>query len=124
MKIAVTSEGTTLSDQVDPRFGRCAHFMIVETDTIEFEAIGNSNAGAGGGAGIQSAQLMSERDVKVVLTGSCGPNAFRTLNAAGIEVVTGVGGSVQDAIEKFKAGDLSSSTSANVAGHFGMQKQQ
>ena len=124
MKIAVTSQGTTLDDQVDPRFGRCAHFLIVETDTMEFEPIENSNAGVGGGAGIQSAQLMSDRDVKVVLTGNCGPNAFRTLNASGIEVVVGVSGSARKAAEKFKAGALSSSSSPNVAGHFGMQEPQ
>ena len=124
MKIAVPTQGATLDDQVDPRFGRCSHFLIVETDTMEFEAIENNNAGVGGGAGIQSAQLMADRDVKIVLTGNCGPNAFRTLNAAGIEVVVGVSGSAQEAVDKFKAGDLSSSSSPNVAGHFGSPKQQ
>ena len=74
MKAAVTSKGATLDDQVDPRFGRCAHFVIVETDDMSFEALANSNATAGGGAGIQSAQLIADKDVKIILTGNYGPN--------------------------------------------------
>ena len=120
MKVAVTSRGTTLDDAVDPRFGRCAHFVIVETDDMSFEAVANSNAAAGGGAGIQSAQLVSEKDAKVVLTGNCGPNAFRTLEAAGIQVVIGAGGTVREAVEEYKAGRLKSTGGPNVESHAGM----
>ena len=108
MKVAVTSRGTTLDDQVDPRFGRCANFVIVETDDMSFEAVANSNAAAGGGAGIQSAQLVADKDVKVVLTGNCGPNAFRTLEAAGIEVVIGAAGTVREAVEAVQGGQTES----------------
>ena len=121
MKVAVTSKGTTLDDSVDPRFGRCAHFVIVETDDMSFEAVANSNAAAGGGAGIQSAQLVSEKDAKVVLTGNCGPNAFRTLEAAGIQVVIGAGGTVHEAVEEYKAGRLRVTGSPNVESHTGMK---
>lgn len=107
MKIAVTASGPTLDDQVDPRFGRCVYFLIVETDTMEFEALENANIAVGGGAGIQSGQLMADRDVKAVLTGNCGPNAFQTLGAAGIEVIVGVSGVVRQAIEQFKSGAFS-----------------
>jgi len=120
MRVAVTSRGTTLNDPVDPRFGRCANFVIVETDDMSFDAVENSNAAAGGGAGIQSAQLVAERDAKVVLTGNCGPNAFRTLEAAGIQVVIGAGGTVRDAIEQYKAGKLSATGTPNVESHAGM----
>ena len=120
MKVAVTSRGTTLDDAVDPRFGRCAHFVIVETDDMSFEAVANSNATAGGGAGIQSAQLVADKDVKVVLTGNCGPNAFRTLEAAGIEVVIGAGGTVREAVEEYKAGRLKATGGPNVESHAGM----
>ena len=120
MKIAITSRGTTLDDQVDPRFGRCAHFVIVETDDMSCEAVANSNAAAGGGAGIQSAQLVADREVKVVLTGNCGPNAFRTLEAAGIEVVTGADGTVREAVERYQAGQLTPTGEANVGSHAGM----
>ena len=89
MRIAVTSTGPELESQVDPRFGRCQYFLIVELDDLAFEAIENPNIAIGGGAGIQSAHLMSEKGAKVVLTGNCGPNAHATLCAAGIEVIVG-----------------------------------
>ncbi len=120
MKIAVTSKGATLDDQVDPRFGRCANFVIVETDDMTFEAVENSNAAARGGAGIQSAQLVADKDARVVLTGNCGPNAFRTLEAAGIEVSVGVSGTVREAIEQYKAGKLPSTGEPSVESHAGM----
>jgi len=121
MKVAITSRGTTLDDQVDPRFGRCANFVIVETDDMSCVTIANSNASAGGGAGIQSAQLVADKDVKVVLTGNCGPNAFRTLGAAGIEVVIGAGGTVRETVDAYKTGKLKSTGGPNVESHAGMK---
>jgi predicted Fe-Mo cluster-binding NifX family protein len=120
MKVAVTSRGRTLEDQIDPRFGRCAHFVIVDTADMSFQAIDNANAAAGGGAGIQSAQLVSGQGVGVVLTGNCGPNAYRALEAAGVEVVIGVGGTVKDAVEQYRAGKLSAAGGPNVRSHSGL----
>jgi len=121
MKVAVTSRGTTLDDQVDPRFGRCANFVIVETDDMSCEAVANSNAAAGGGAGIQSAQLVADKDAETVLTGNCGPNAFRTLAAAGIGVVIGATGTVREAVEAYKSGRLKATGGPNVESHAGMK---
>ena len=120
MKITVTSSGPTLEAQVDPRFGRCAYFLIVDTDTMEFEAVENPSISLGGGAGIQSGQLMSSKGVKFVLTGNCGPNAHQTLSAAGIGVVLGCSGIVRDAVAQFKAGQFSPAGEPNVASHSGM----
>ncbi len=120
MKIAITAAGTTLDAQVDPRFGRCPCFLIVETDDLSFEAVENPNLSLGGGAGIQSAQLMAEKGVKHVLTGNCGPNAHQTLAAAGIGIVVGCSGIVRAAVEKYKAGQLAPTTAPNVASHHGM----
>ena len=120
MKICVTSEGKTLDSKVDPRFGRCQFFVIVDTDTLDFEAVENQNAQFSGGAGIQSGQLMVSKSVKAVLTGNVGPNAFQTLNAAGIKIFTGVGGTVKNAVEKYKKGELKASESASVGSKFGM----
>ena len=92
MKIAVSSTGQTLESTVEARFGRCPYFLMVNPATLEFEAIANTNAELGGGAGIQSAELIAEKGASVVLTGSCGPNALQVLEKAGIKVVTGVAG--------------------------------
>ena len=120
MKIAVTSTGPTLDDAVEARFGRCAYFLIIDLDTMEFEALENPNIALGGGVGIQSAQLMAEKGVSTVLTGNCGPNAFQTFGAANIEVITGVSGQVRQAVEQYKSGALSNTTTPNVQSHFGM----
>jgi predicted Fe-Mo cluster-binding NifX family protein len=120
MKICITSQGETLESQVDPRFGRCAYFIIVDPETLDFEVVSNEAAGMSGGAGIQSAQLVSEKGVEAVITGNCGPNAFRTLNAAGIKVYTGAGGVVKDAVERYKGGELDSSGGPSVGAHFGV----
>jgi predicted Fe-Mo cluster-binding NifX family protein len=119
-KIAVTSTGPTLDDTVEPRFGRCAYFLIIDPDSLDFEPMENPNIALGGGAGIQSAQLMANKRVSVVLTGNCGPNAFQTFGAAGIQVITGVTGQVRKTVEQFRAGDLSDVSGPNVESHFGM----
>ena len=120
MKICVTSEGNNLDSKVDPRFGRCRYFIVVETDSLEFEAIQNPNVEAMGGAGVQSGQLIAERQVKAVLTGNVGPNAFQTLQAAGIDVITGLSVSVKEAIEKYNKGELKSTQGPSVSSKFGM----
>jgi predicted Fe-Mo cluster-binding NifX family protein len=122
MKICITSEGKTLDSRVDPRFGRCQYFIIVETDTLEFEAIQNPNIEAMGGAGIQSAQLVASKKVCAVLTGNVGPNAFQTLSTAGIDIYTGVSGSIKEAIEAYKSGKLNKTESPNVGSKFGIGK--
>jgi predicted Fe-Mo cluster-binding NifX family protein len=121
MKICVTSQGDTLESRVDPRFGRCAWFMVVNLDTLEFEAIDNAQIQAAGGAGIQAGQLMADKEVKTVLTGNVGPNAFQTLSAAGIEVITGVSGTVFDAVGKYKAGAFSVSDKPTVESPAGLK---
>jgi len=120
MKIAVTSTGPSLDDNVEARFGRCAYFLIIDTDTMQYEAIENPNIALGGGAGIQSAQLMSEKGVTTVLTGNCGPNAFDVFGQAGIQVIVGVSGPVRGVVEQFKTGTFSSASGPNVASHFGI----
>ncbi|MBN1513280.1 MAG: NifB/NifX family molybdenum-iron cluster-binding protein [Phycisphaerae bacterium] len=120
MKIAVTATEPHLDAQLDPRFGRCPFFVIVETDDLSFEAIDNENQALGHGAGIQSARLLGERGVKHVLTGNCGPNAYQTLAAANIGVIVGCAGTVRSAVEQFAAGRLQSVDAPNVPGHAGM----
>ena len=105
---------------VEARFGRAPYFIIIDTETMAHEAIENPNISAGGGAGIQSAQLIAERDVKFVLTGNCGPNAFNVFGAAGIQIIVGVTGTVIQAVEQFKSGAFDATNQPNVESHFGM----
>jgi len=86
MKIAITSTGETLDSRVDPRFGRAAWFIIVDSDSMEFEAVANDNVSAVGGAGISSAKVVIDKGAQAVLTGNCGPNAHRSLAAGGVKV--------------------------------------
>jgi len=119
MKIAISATGTDLDADVDPRFGRCQHFIIVDTETMQFEAVENSSAMASGGAGIAAAQMIAGKGVAAVLTGNCGPNAHQVLSSAGIKVITGVSGNVQDVIQGYKSDKYQSSSQPNVTAHFG-----
>jgi len=119
MRIAVSSVGDTLGSAVDPRFGRAAQFVIVDTETGEHEVISNEQSlNAMQGAGIQAAQTVSRYSAEYVITGHCGPKAFRALKSAGIKVVLGVEGTVAEAVERFKSGDVQPSDGADVAGHW------
>ena len=120
MKICVTSQGNNLESLVDPRFGRCQYFIIVDPKNLEFEAIENPSISAGGGAGIQSGQLMVNKGIEVVLTGNVGPNAFSTLQAAGIKIIVGVTGMVKEAVDKYKKGELKPTEGPSVGPKFGM----
>jgi predicted Fe-Mo cluster-binding NifX family protein len=108
MKICITSQGNNLDALLDPRFGRCLYFIVVDTDTLDFEAIRNPNIDASGGAGIQSGQMMADRQVRAVVTGKLGPNACHSLQAVGISMITGASGTVREVIEKYKQGELKS----------------
>jgi predicted Fe-Mo cluster-binding NifX family protein len=120
MKIAISSSGQDLAAQLDSRFGRCRYFLLIETDTMDVDVIDNNSAAQGGGAGIQSAQTIAAKGAKALITGNCGPNAMQTLSAAGIPVYLGQSGSVQDLVDKFKNGQLTPATEANVSAHAGM----
>lgn len=121
MKIAVSASGNNLDAAIDPRFGRCAYFIVVDADNMSFEAFDNENIALGGGAGIQSAQFVASKGASIVITGNVGPNAVRTLSAAGVDVIVGQTGTVRQAIEAYKKGKLTSTSEPNVADHYGMQ---
>jgi predicted Fe-Mo cluster-binding NifX family protein len=119
MKVAVSSTGPDVDAQVDPRFGRCQYFVLVDSDSMNSESLENPNTMASGGAGIQSAQMVAERGAQVVLTGNCGPNAYQTLEAAGINVVVGVAGTVREAVDRYMSGELSPAGGPSVEEHYG-----
>ena len=122
MKICVTATAGGLDVQVDPRFGRCPYFVIVDPETMRFEVIPNAAAGAMGGAGIQAAQIVVNKGINVLITGNVGPNAFQALSAAGIRIVTGAYGTVREVVEKYKRGELRETGGPTVLGHFGLRR--
>jgi predicted Fe-Mo cluster-binding NifX family protein len=119
MKVVVTSSGDGVDSEVDPRFGRARTFVLVDTDSGETSSVDNSGGvGAAQGAGIQAAETASRLGADCVVTGSCGPKAFRTLQAAGIAVYTGVSGTVASAIKELEAGTLQRAAGPDVGGHW------
>ena len=122
MKLCISSKGTDLEASVDPRFGRCQYFLFVDTETMNFQCVGNPAFTAGGGAGIQAAQMAVNRGAKVILTGDVGPNAFEALQAGGVKIVTGAQGPIRDVIERFNRGELGYAGTASVGSHAGMRR--
>ena len=119
MRIAVPSQGEDLTADVDMRFGRATQFLIVDTETMAFEIVLNSqNLDLPQGAGIQTAQNVIAYKPEVVLAGNCGPKAFRVLKAAGVEVVVGVEGNIREAITSYLDGEYQPAEEANVEGHW------
>jgi predicted Fe-Mo cluster-binding NifX family protein len=121
MKIAVTAKETDLDAAVDPRFGRAAYILIVDSETMECRVLDNqANVNAFKGAGIQAASSLSEQGAEVLLTGYCGPNAFKTLAAAKIKVANdaNVYATVREAVDAFKQGKLPYASEANVDAHW------
>jgi len=119
--IAVSATGTTLEDHVDQRFGRCKYFIVVDSDTLTFEALSNQGIMASSGAGIKAGQTLAEKGVKAVISGNIGPNAFDTLSAANIDIYIGASGKIEDILQKFNLGELKKTESSNVKSHFGTQ---
>ena len=117
-RIAVTSEGPSLDDKVDPRFGRAAGFVVVDLDTMDTEYIDNGRSQVmAQGAGIQAAELVARAGVSCLLTGYVGPKAFQALSAAGIKVGQNLEGlTVRQAVERFKSGQVDMAHTANRAG--------
>lgn len=120
MKICITAQGPTLDAPIDPRFGRCANFIFIDSDTMQFDGVPNPGAMASGGAGIQAAQFVADQGAVVVLTGHVGPNAYNALNAGGVTMFTGVSGTVRNALEQYQAGQLTAVSSPTAPAHAGM----
>jgi predicted Fe-Mo cluster-binding NifX family protein len=124
MKICITSVSGTLDSSVDPRFGRCAYFVIGDPQNMKFDIILNDSTGATHGAGIQAAQNVVNMGVEVVISGNVGPNAFNVLTASGIKVITGASGRILEVIKKYKNGLLKEVRNPSVSGHFGIRKER
>jgi predicted Fe-Mo cluster-binding NifX family protein len=120
VRIAVSATGPNLDSQIDPRFGRCQYLLIVDSESMSFEAVENAAAIAPGGAGIEAAELVAKMGAMAVITGDCGPNAYQVLSAAGIDVFAGVSGSIREAVERFRRGELRTAPEPSAQLYSGM----
>ena len=119
MKLVITSTGPELDGAVDPRFGRARYFILVDTETDEITAVDNeANLAAAQGAGIQAGKRVVELGAQALLSGHVGPKAYTALRAGGVEIYSGVEGTVAEAIERFKQGGLRPAAGADAAGHW------
>ncbi len=120
MKVAISASQGDINAPVDPRFGRCPYYVFIDTETNAAEIVQNQAAMAGGGAGIQAAQAVVERGANAVITGNMGPNAFQVFDAAGVTVYTATNMTVSQAVEVFKAGNLTQVGAPTGPAHAGM----
>ncbi len=119
MKIAVSSMGRDMESALDQRFGRAKQFIVFDPECGSFEVLDNSvNLQAAQGAGIQTAQKIVNSNSRILITGNCGPKAFQVLSAAGVKVYLSKDNTVMEAVAKYKAGELTEITTANVEGHW------
>ena len=119
MRVAVTAMGPDLDAQIDPRFGRAQYILIVESDDRLVDVIDNSvNRDSMRGAGIQAGKTLADKQVDVLLTGNCGPNAFQALRAAGVKVGTEQRGTVREALQRLSNNEVPFVEAPNVDAHW------
>lgn len=109
MKIAISAAGDSLDSMMDPRFGRATYFLIIDSDTLAYQSFINPNVKADG-AGIQSAQFVLEKGAQAIITGSCGPNAYKVLTAAGVTIIEASVKSVREQVQALKENRLPNPT--------------
>ena len=119
MKIAVSVENPNLDAQVDPRFGKASYFVVVDSETMAWEAVENQQSlDLPQGAGIQAAWTVLKRSPGVMLTGNCGPRAYKVLEARGIQICVGVKGTAREAVQGYLEGRYKPAKGPNVERHW------
>jgi len=119
MKVAFTTSGDNLEAPLEGRFGRAPKFLVYDLDSDTFEVVDNKKGiNAAHGAGIQAAETIARSGAKALVTGHCGPRAFDVLSAAGIKIFNSGAATVAEALEKYRAGQLTESRSPDVGGHW------
>ncbi len=120
--IAITAQGTTLEAPIDTRFGRCSYFVFFNPGDQSFSGQENPFSSEGSGAGVRTAQFLSDKNIEIILTGNVGPKAMQVLQAAGIKVYTGATKTAREAIEAYQQGKLQQASSPSVEANFGRRK--
>lgn len=119
MKVVFTSAGEGLDSALDARFGRAPRLIVYDLDQASFEAVDNrKNLDATQGAGVQAAAAVARSGASCLVTGHCGPKAFRVLDTAGVRVYLTDAATVALALARFRSGALTPVGAADVEGHW------
>ncbi len=113
----------SLDAPVDPHFGRCLYFVIVDADSMEFDSFRNTTTSASNGAGVQAAQFVISKGVDALITGSIGSKAFSMLTSKGIDVLPFIKGSVADALRAYRENALEKLETPNSPGAHSLREQ-
>lgn len=116
MIIAVSASDASLSSMVNPRFGRCTQFIVMDTSKHNHHILQNTAADGPGGAGVEAVRLLVDQGVEAVVSGYIGPHAMQALKANGITVYTDLNGTVANAITSVVEGKASPAEAANASG--------
>jgi predicted Fe-Mo cluster-binding NifX family protein len=119
MKIIITASSDKIDQPFNPRFGRAEYFILVESDTQEWEAFSNPAVNARGGAGPQAVQFIDAKNPEAVISGRYGPSAFTALEAAGIKAYLASRGTVREVLQQFLDGQLEQAGAATGPGMHG-----
>lgn len=117
--VAVSCEGPSLEDAVDPRYGRAGGFVIAAYPDgggePEISYLDNGDAQMlPQGAGIATTEHLASAGVSVVISGYVGPKAFEALRAAGISVIQDMDGmSAGEALRRWRAGECREALAPN-----------
>jgi predicted Fe-Mo cluster-binding NifX family protein len=106
MKVAIAARGKTLHSHVNDRFGRSPFFVVVHSESMEFDTIENPRVKERDVAGVKASRILISKGVDVVVVRNIGHNALVTLDGAGVKVYVGPAGTVLDVIEALKKGEL------------------
>ena len=124
VKVAVAAKGKTLNSHLDDRFGHCCFFVVVDSESMDFEWIGNPGLEKGDAAGVDASHVLIQKGVDAVVTRNIGHNALVTLRGAGIRIYLGVSGTVRNAIERVNQGELTVAERPTVGFQHGLDRDK
>jgi predicted Fe-Mo cluster-binding NifX family protein len=122
--VAISASGKDLDSFVEPRFGRTRFFILVDPATEDWESLDNmANLSSLMDVGILTAKnLTKNRVVETVVTGHCGPKAFKELHEAGVKVFLNARGSLRHVLNKLRLGELKEASGPNVPAFGGHER--
>ena len=106
MKIAISAEGPHLDDKVGLKLGTSPYLFLFDLPSGKYEVLSIPGETGGRGSGVQLVILAVKNDVQTILTGYCNPRIGNLLRENGIEILTGIRATVNDAVKQYQTGKL------------------